>query len=329
MKEIDINFTDFKIGNAHKDKGLTGITVIYSEEGMKAGLNIAGGGPASRETALLNELSVADKIHAVVLGGGSAFGLGAADGVMSYLSERGYGLDTGFAKVPLVVQSDIYDLEIGSPVAYPTAKLAYNCCVEAKKDFDEKILPTQGSVGAGTGATVGKLYGPDRMMKSGLGIYAAQVGDLKMGCIIVVNAFGDINDFPSGKLLAGLLNEDKTKVISTRQEILDGKSFQMPIENTNTTIGCIITNGKFSKRELNKIAQMGQDGYALAISPIHTTVDGDSLYVVSDCSVESNLDIAGTLASYVVAKAITRAAINAESLNGVPSFKDLNNGNNI
>ncbi len=327
MKEIDINFTNFKIGNAENLEKATGVTVVFSEEGMSAGLNIAGGGPASRETALLNELSVADKINAVVLGGGSAFGLGAANGVMAYLAERGYGFDTGICKVPLVVQSDIFDLVIGDKNAYPDSQMAYRACEDGFNNFKERRLPPEGSVGAGTGATVGKLFGPARMMKSGLGIYAAQVGELKMGCIIAVNAFGDINDFPdNNKLIAGLLSENRKQVISTRSVMLgQDKSDKTNLFTGNTTIGCVITNGKFSKSELNKIAQMGQDGYAMAISPIHTTADGDSLYVVSDNSVEADLNLAGTLAAYVTAKAIVRAGTQATSLFDIPAYNDLKN----
>lgn len=325
MKEIDIYFTDFRIGNAQDLEKGTGLTVIYSYDGMKAGLNIAGGGPASRETVLLNDLSADNPINAVVLGGGSAFGLGAANGVMRYLQERNSGFDTGVVKVPLVLQSDIFDLNIGDKYAYPTAEMAYQACLNAEEDFKNLILPEEGSIGAGTGATVGKLFGNSRMMKSGLGIYAAQVGKLKMGCIISVNAFGDVYDFPSNKLIAGLLSEKGDKVVSTRDIMLQSNAINSEYlkENGNTTIGCLITNGKFNRSELNKIAQMGQDGFAMAISPTHTTLDGDSLYIVSDSTVEEDLNLAGVLASYVTAKAISRAVINATPLFGLKTYSSL------
>lgn len=325
MKEIDFKFDTIKIGHAQDKEAGTGLTVILSEEGMGAGVDVAGGGPASRETTLLDPVAAADKIHAVVLSGGSAFGLSAASGVMEYLEERGYGFETGFRKVPLVVQSDLYDLGVADPKAFPDAGMAYAACENADENFKNNWIIEQGSVGAGTGATVGKLLGPAQMMKSGIGTYAAQVGDLKMGCIIAVNALGDVRD-SSGEILAGLLSEDGSSFLNT-EAVMFSEEYNPgdPFDVSNTTIGCLITNGIFDKAQLTKIAQMGQDGIARAIAPIHTTADGDTLYCVTENLVEADLNLAGTLAAYVCARAIENAVKNAESLYGLKTYADFKN----
>lgn len=324
MKEIDINFTDIKIGHAQDRTAGTGVTVIMRETGMGAGVCVAGGGPASREGTLLDPLSAATAIHAVVLGGGSAFGLGAAGGVMNYLAERGYGFETGFAKVPLVVQSDLYDLCVGDPAARPNSAMAYAACAHAEEQYKSGRLPEQGCVGAGTGATVGKLLGPERMMKSGLGTYAAQVGALKMGAVIAVNALGDVYN-ARGRELAGLLNADGSAMLCTTDVMLDADDAapKDPFDPRNTTIGCLITNGRFDKRALSKIAQMGQDGIARAVRPVHTTADGDTLYAVTDDTVEADLNLAGTLAAVVCARACERAVLHAEPMFGLKTAADF------
>lgn len=326
MKEIDINFSNkIKIGHADSIKKATGVTVILSEEGMNAGVCVAGGGPASREISLMDELTDEKQLNAVVLSGGSAFGLNASHGVVRYLADKNVGYHTPARNVPLVAQACLYDLNIGSPIAYPDEIMGYKACERAQENFERNYPPEQGNYGAGVGCTVGKLLGNDHMMKSGIGTYAVQVGDFKIGCIIAVNALGDVFDYPSGRPLAGLL-DDYDRLISTRDtmiRLMEGHEFDN-LKGVNTTIGCVIMNGKFNRTQLNKIAQMGQDGFALAINPVHTSMDGDTLFVVTDNEVEVSPDVAGTLASYVVAKAIGNAVKNTSGFYNLKTFKDVN-----
>lgn len=204
MQSISIKqIKGIKIGNAENVSAGTGCTVIISETGMCTGLDVRGGGPASRESGILNPLAAAQKIHAVLLGGGSAFGLDAAGGVMEYLEERDIGLDVGVAKVPLVCQSNIYDLAVGDAHVRPDKAMGYEACKNAYLDNYQ-----DGNYGAGTGATVGKVMGIDHCMKSGIGSFAVQMGDLQVGAIVAVNAFGDIYDYHTGQILAGMLSKD-------------------------------------------------------------------------------------------------------------------------
>lgn len=301
MKEIKItDIGNINIGNAQDYENGTGITVIIAKEGMAAGVDIRGGGPASRETPLLNPLMQADKIHAIVLSGGSAYGLDAAGGVMEYLEERNIGFDVGVAKVPLVCQSCIFDLGYKNPKVRPDKKMAYAACLDS-----EKNQPKEGSVGGGTGATVGKLYGMEMCQKSGLGMYAIQVGELKIGAIVIVNALGDVFD-GKGNKIAGLTN--KEGFLDFREEMC--KSLEPKNMFTgNTTIGAVITNAKFDKSMLCKIASMGQNGLARRIYPVHTMADGDSIYALSVGNVNADINIVGALGSYAMEMAIERAVI--------------------
>ena len=319
MREISIKeIENIKIGNAeHKEAG-TGCTVIICESGEPTGLDVRGGGPASRDTELLKPVSAAQSIHAVLLSGGSAFGLDAAGGVMQYLEERDVGFDVGITKVPLVCQSCLFDLGVGNFKVRPDKKMGYEACLNAEKGNYK-----DGNVGAGTGATVGKLHGADDCMKSGIGSYAVQIGELKVGAIVAVNALGDIYDWKSGKKVAGLLAKDKKTLLNTEDEFY--KNYQI-VENKfveNTTIGVIITNAKFNKTQLCKIASMTQNGYARSIRPVHTTADGDSIYAMSVGEVLADQDMVGTLSAQVMSEAILRAVMSAESAYGFISTKDL------
>ena len=319
MREISIKeIENIKIGNAeHKEAG-TGCTVIICESGAPTGLDVRGGGPASRDTELLKPVSAAQSIHAVLLSGGSAFGLDAAGGVMQYLEERDVGFDVGITKVPLVCQSCLFDLGVGNFKVRPDKKMGYEACLNAEKGNYK-----DGNVGAGTGATVGKLHGADDCMKSGIGSYAVQIGELKVGAIVAVNALGDIYDWKSGKKVAGLLAKDKKTLLNTEDEFY--KNYQI-VENKfveNTTIGVIITNAKFNKTQLCKIASMTQNGYARSIRPVHTTADGDSIYAMSVGEVLADQDMVGTLSAQVMSEAILRAVMSADSAYGFISAKDL------
>ncbi len=320
MREISVaDVGPVCIGQTENTEAATGCTVFIVPEGMRAGLDVRGGGPASRESQLPNTLMAAQQIHAIVLAGGSAYGLGTANGVMQYLEEHGIGYDTGYALVPLVAQSDIYDLSVGDSSVRPDAAMGY----EAARLAMEAPNYQDGNYGAGCGATVGKFAGMDFCMKSGIGSYAVQIGELKIGAIVVVNALGDIYDWRTGKQIAGMLNEDKTGLRSTLEYMRGSYAI---IENKftgNTTIGIVFTNARFDKAQLCKIAGMAHDGYARSINPVHTSADGDSIYAISIGDIEADQDLVGTLAAEVVSEAITRAVTNAVGAYGYPAMRDL------
>ena len=319
MREIPITELGVRIGQVEDTAGATGCTVFIREQGMCAGLDVRGGGPASRESELLKPLANAQMIHAVVLAGGSAFGLGTANGVMAYLEQHGIGLDVGVTKVPLVVQSDIFDLTVGDPFTRPDAAMGY----EAAKAAMEAPNYRDGNYGVGCGATVGKIGGMETCMKTGIGSYAVQLGELQIGALVVVNALGDVFDWKTGKQVAGLLTEDRTALRSTSEYM---KSSLEVVENRfvgNTTLAVVITNAAFQKAQLCKIAGMAQDGYARSICPVHTSADGDSIYAVSVGSVAADQDVVGILAAEVVSEAILRAVEKAESAYGYPSAAEL------
>ena len=318
-KEIKVTEVgDIMIGQTENTEAGTGLTVFISKDGMPAGLDVRGGGPASRESELLDPLAAAQKINAIVLSGGSAFGLGAGDGVMEYLEKKKIGYDTGYAIVPLVVQSDLYDLSVGDSKVRPDAKMGY----EAAKNAFENPNYKDGNYGAGCGATVGKIAGMDTCMKSGIGSYAIQIGELKIGAVVAVNALGDIYDWKTGKKIAGLLAEDKQGFRDTLEYMAKDISSKDKFTG-NTTIGVIITNASFEKSQLCKIAGMAHDGYARSIRPVHTTADGDSIYAVSAGSVAADQDLVGSFAALVMSEAINRAVMSAETAYGFVSASDL------
>lgn len=308
-----------RIGQTENKEAGTGCTVLISKEGMPAGLDIRGGGPASRESALLDPLAAAQAVHAIVLAGGSAFGLGAAGGVMEYLEQQDIGFDTGAAKVPLVVQSCLFDLTVASAAIRPDREMGY----EAARLALEAPNYRDGNYGAGCGATVGKIGGMDTCMKTGIGSYAVRIGELKIGAVAAVNALGDIFDWETGKKIAGLLTEDRTAFRDTAEFMKQSTEVKENRFTDNTTLGVVITNAAFNKSQLCKIAGMAQDGYARSIRPVHTSVDGDSIYAVSVGEVKADQDLAGILAAEVMSEAIKRAVMNADSAYGYLSAKDF------
>ena len=294
MKEIKIQeLENIKIGSAENKDAATGCTVILCEQGMAAGLDVRGGGPASRETELLKPTAAAESIHAVLLSGGSAFGLDAAGGVMEYLEERNIGFDVGITKVPLVCESCLFDLMVGDHRVRPDKAMGYAACENAEK----------GNYRDGT--------------------FGAGIGELQVGAIVAVNALGDIYDWKNGKKVAGLLAKDKKSFLCTEDEVY--KSYEV-VKNkfvANTTIGAVITNAAFHKTQLCKIASMTHNGYARSIRPVHTTADGDSIYALSTGTLEADLDMVGTLAAQVMSEAILRAVMSAETAYGFPAARDL------
>ena len=322
VKTVEIPIREIrqiKIGQVEDPAAGTGCTVLVCEDGMRAGLDIRGGGPASRETALLDPLTAAQTIHAVVLAGGSAFGLGAASGVMEYLEEQGIGYDVGITRVPLVVQSDIFDLTVGDAKVRPDAAMGR----EAARRALEAPNYRDGNYGAGCGASVGKIAGMGTCMKTGIGSYALQIGELQIGAVVVVNALGDIFDWKTGKQIAGLLTGDKSALRSTTEAM---KASLEVTENKfvgNTTLAAVITNAEFDKAQLCKIAGMAHNGYARSIRPVHTSADGDSIYALSVGSVRADRDLVGTLAAEIVSVVIIRGVTAAESAFGFPSASQL------
>lgn len=320
MKEIQItDIENIKIGQVENVEAGTGCTVFICEEGMRAGLDVRGGGPASRDSQLLNPLMAAQVVHGILLSGGSAFGLGAANGVMQYLEENDIGFDVGVTKVPLVVQSDLFDLTVADTHVRPDAQMGYEAARLALEDPNY----LDGNYGAGCGATVGKIGGMETCMKTGIGSFALQAGDFKIGAVVALNALGDVFDWKSGEQIAGLLNEDRTELRSTSEVM---KSSLDVVENRfvgNTTLGIVITNGHFEKAQLCKIAGMAHDGYARSIRPVHTSADGDSIYAVSVGDVAVDQDVAGILAAEVISEAINRAVYSADSAYGYISATEF------
>ena len=320
MKEIGIDQVGrVGIGQAEDTRAGTGCTVVVSEEGMAAGLDVRGGGPASRESQLLNPLMAAQVIHAVVLAGGSAFGLDAAGGVMEYLEERGVGYDVGVTRVPLVAQSDLFDLTVGRQSVRPDKAMGY----AAAKAAVEAPNYRDGNHGAGCGATVGKICGMETCMKTGMGSYAVQVGALRVGALVALNALGDVFDPKTGKKIAGVLRENRSgfrdtlEIMGRRTEVVENKFVG------NTTLGVVITNAAFAKPQLCKIASMAHDGLARCVRPVHTSADGDSIYALSAGDVKADMDLVGALAAEAMSEAIGRAVASAESAYGFIAAKDL------
>ena len=302
MKEIRItDIEGFRFGNAEYTESATGCTVILADPGAVTGIDIRGGAPASRESGLLNPLADNSSVNAVLLSGGSAFGLSAADGVVRYLEERNIGFPTDVGVVPIVCASCLFDLALVDSKVRPDSALGYQACLNA-----EQGIFSEGSFGAGCGATVGKVLGADHMMKAGLGTYALQVGDLKVGAIVAVNAVGDIHD-PEGKKIAGVRDPQTGRFIDASEALVETMQ-AVNLFRTNTTIGAIITNAGLNKTALTKVAGMAHDGFARAIRPVHTMFDGDTVYAMSNGKVPADINTVGIMAAKAMAAAIARAA---------------------
>lgn len=311
-----IGIKGIKVGNMEDRDGLTGVTVLICEKGAVCGVDIRGGAPGTRETDLLNPVNTVDKVHGVVLSGGSAFGLDASSGVMSYLEENNIGFDVGVTKVPIVCQAVLFDLYVGSHLARPDKEMGYNACKVAGTDFQV------GNMGAGIGAAIGKIKGMDFAMKSGLGYYEHEdETGLVVGAIVAVNAFGDI--IKNGEIIAGALNDDKIGFANSSLLITKLQE-ERKFSNTNTTIGAIITNGKLNKSQCKKVAQVAHNGYARAISPIHTSLDGDTIFAMATCEIEASVDKISHIASIAMEKAIHNAIYKSSALGNLKSWGCLN-----
>ena len=309
-----------KVGHFTDSRRPTGCTVIITEEGAVGGVDVRGSAPGTRETDLLNPTNLVDKVHAIVLAGGSAFGLDAATGVVKYLEERKIGFDVGVAHVPIVPSAILFDLAIGDAKIRPNAESGYKACEAAST-----AAPAEGNVGAGAGATVGKFFTIKRAMKSGIGTASLKVAGMTVGAIVAVNAVGDIIDPVTGKPIAGARTEDGKKLLNTREAILRGDLPASLKAGTATTIGVIATDAVLTKAQAQKIAQMAHDGLARSIYPIHTMFDGDTIFAVGTgkAGKTANPNLLGILAAEVMAIAVVRAARAAKGIEGLPAAADM------
>ena len=318
---IEIEFTEIdglKVGHARDTQAATGCTAIICEEGATAGVDVRGGSPGTRETDLLDPQNLVDKIHAVMLSGGSAFGLDAASGAMKYLEERDIGFDVQVTKVPIVCSAVLFDLVVGDYRVRPDFKMGYEACGNATN----RECPN-GNIGAGTGATVGKFLGIERAMKGGLGSYALQVGDLKVGAIVAVNALGDIIDPYTGEILAGLLDENREKTVGTEEIMVKKYGERKNLFSGNTTIGVVATNGNFTKSEANKLASMSHNGYGRTMRPAHSIFDGDTIFTMATGKIEADINVVGFLAARTMEMAVINAIKSAKTAYGFKAYEDL------
>lgn len=309
-----------KVGQIEDVDALTGCTVVICEEGATCGVDVRGSAPGTRETDLLDPINSVQKVHAVVLSGGSAFGLESTCGVSKYLEEKNIGFDVGVCKVPIVTGAVLFDLGVGDYKVRPDKEMGYKACLNAS----ETELK-QGNYGAGCGATVGKIKGLNYVTKGGIGSCSIKLDNgIVVSALIAVNAFGDI--YEDGKVIAGVLNDDKTKLLNT-YEIMKSGFVKGGFKIDNTTIGIVATNAKLTKAQCKKISQMAHDGYAKSIFPIHTPHDGDAIFTMSTgkIQVDSDITLLGSLAAEVVEKSIINAIKNAKNIKNIISYNELEN----
>jgi L-aminopeptidase/D-esterase-like protein len=312
-----------EVGQAQDDEALTGCTVVLCRKGAVGGVDVRGGAPGTRETDLLNPVNLVDKVHAVVLAGGSAFGLDSASGVMKYLAEQKIGYGVGATRVPIVPAAILFDLGLGKSPRHPDPEMGYAAASAATSG-----AVTEGNAGAGTGATVGKIFGMVGAMKSGLGTASIDIGGgVIVGAIVAVNAFGDVLDPATGQIIAGARPAklgplklggagqfaDTLEVMRT----LTGRTILGVATKSNTVIGVVATNARFDKTQATKIAQMAHDGLARAIRPAHTMLDGDTIFALATGQKKADVSIVGAYAAEVLAQAIVRAVQAAKPAGGL------------
>lgn len=308
-----------RVGHATDLEGLSGCTVVICDRGAVGGVDQRGGAPGTRETDLLRPMHLVQEIHAVLLAGGSAFGLAAADGVMRHLEQESIGFDAGVATVPIVSAAILFDLDIGNPAARPDAEMGAAACRAASA-----APVAEGTIGAGTGATCGKILGIKRAMKSGLGTAAVDLGGgLVVGAIIAVNPFGDVVDPAGGEILAGArkpLADEPAGTLDVMRGMVGKAALGFA---SNTVIGVVATNGRVTKEEASKMAQMAQDGIARTVRPAHTMFDGDTIFAMATGEKRADVNLLGAYAAEAVAQAVVRAVKAAEGAGGLPAFRDL------
>jgi L-aminopeptidase/D-esterase-like protein len=315
------------VGQVQDLTGLTGCTVILCEQAATGGVDLRGGAPGTRETDLLNPVNLVDKVNAILLAGGSAFGLDAASGVMRYLQEHKIGFNAGSVRVPIVPAAILFDLGIGDLLAHPDANMGYQACQVASSE-----TPAQGNFGAGCGATVGKLFGMGQAMKSGIGTASLDIGGgVVVGAIVAVNAFGDVVDPHSGQILAGtrstqvgplkLGNSGYFADTLNTLKTLPGRTVLGLAARSNTVIGVVASNARFDKAATCKVAQMAQDGLARCIRPAHTMLDGDTIFALSTGKKRADVSTVGAWAAEVLALAILNAIRAAQPAGGLPALR--------
>jgi L-aminopeptidase/D-esterase-like protein len=329
MKQSITDVPGIKVGHETNYEALTGCTVILCPEGATGGVDQRGGAPGTRETDLLSPMNLVENVHAIVLAGGSAFGLDSASGVMKYLEEQKIGFNAGKVRVPIVPAAILFDLGIGDPNTRPDAVMGYQACLSASS-----AQPREGNIGAGTGCTVGKILGLTRAMKSGIGTASLDIGNgIIVGAIVAVNAFGDVIDPNTGKIIAGAraakvgplkIGEANffANTLSIMQTLI-GQTALKFASRSNTVIGVVATNAKLNKNETNKVAQMAHNGLARTIRPAHTMFDGDTIFVLSTGRKKVDLSIIGSFAAEVISQAILRAVMASESAADLPAANDI------
>ena len=318
-----------EVGHAQNEEALTGCTVILCRKGAVAGVDVRGGAPGTRETDLLNPINLVEKVHAIVLAGGSAFGLDAASGVMHYLEEHKIGFNTGVARVPIVPSAILYDLSLGRADVRPDSAMGAQAAALATSN-----RPAEGNVGAGAGASVGKMFGASLAMKSGLGTASMDIGGgVIVGAIVAVNAFGDVIDPEKNEIIAGLrsgkigpLRIGKKDTFANTLAMMKtpvGRGVMGFASRGNTVIGAIATNAKLTKAQTTKVAQMAHDGFARTIRPTHTMLDGDVIFALSTGSKKADISAIGAFAAEVMAQAIIRAVKMAGPAGGLPGLNKM------
>lgn len=293
-----------EVGHFTDARRPTGCTVIITRDGAVAGVDVRGAAPGTRETDLLHPSNLVDRVHAILLAGGSAWGLDAASGVMQWLEENHIGLQVGFGLVPIVPAAVLFDLPVGDASIRPDAKAGYAACVAASRG-----APEQGNVGAGAGALVGKLFGLQRAMRGGIGTASITAHGITVGAIIACNAGGDVIDPATGQVLAGARTPDGLSLLNSRDAILAGAVPQSLLAGTNTTIGVIATDAILTKPQAHRLAQVAHDGLARSINPVHTLIDGDTLFALGTGRAGKSADmlVLSTLAAEVTARAVVQA----------------------
>lgn len=308
-----------RVGHAHDPEAMTGCTVVLCEQGAIGGVDQRGGAPGTRETDAMHPMHLVQQVHAVVLSGGSAFGLDSASGVVKYLEERGVGFNVGVARVPIVPAAILFDLEIGRADVRPDAAMGYQACLNASADTFKR-----GNVGAGMGATVGKIMRMGFATKSGIGSASMQISeDIIIGAIVAVNAFGDVIDPATGEIVAGVRNppgypQRFGNTLEVMKAFAAGKPFSSGA-NGHTVIGVVATNAQLSKEHVCKVAQMAHDGLARSIRPAHTMLDGDTIFALSTGEKPIDVNLAGALAAEVFQAAVLDAVLSAQPVAGLPA----------
>ena len=330
LKNAITDVPGIEVGHAQNEEALTGCTVILCRKGAVAGVDVRGGAPGTRETDLLNPVNLVDKAHAIVLAGGSAFGLDAASGVMKYLEENKIGFNTGAAKVPIVPSAILYDLNIGRADVRPDSAMGYRAASSASSD-----TPAEGNVGVGTGASVGKMFGAKLATKSGVGTASMYIGGgVIVGALVAVNAWGDVVDPQTNEIIAGLRSGKVGPLrVGGKNQFADtlammkkplGRNLLGFASRVNTVIGVVATNAKMTKAQATKVAQMAHDGIARTIRPAHTMLDGDVIFALSTGARKADATTVGAFAAEVMVAATLRAVRSAKPAGGLPGWEKSN-----